>query len=234
MTAVALAVGAATLVTGIYSSNQQKKAADQAAGVQTQAADKSIEEQRRQFDAIQKLLSPYVDAGSRAVTDQQTLLGLNGPEAQQKAIAAIQQGPQFGAMVQQGENALLQNASATGGLRGGNTQAALAQFRPQILSQLIEQQYGRLGGIATLGQASAAGQAAQAQRLGESLSGQFGQIGAAQAGAELAGGAANAQLAGTFGSVLGQGIGAYMLGQGGQGGAGTPLPLGGATAPGRF
>ena len=55
-------------------------------------------------------------------------------------------------MVQQGQDAILQNASAIGGLRGGNTQAALAQFRPALLSQLIAEQYNRLGGLSSLGQ----------------------------------------------------------------------------------
>jgi len=54
-----------------------------------------------------------------------------------------------------GEDAILRNASATGGIRGGNVQGALAQFRPNLLNQLIEAQYGKLAGLTTLGSSSA-------------------------------------------------------------------------------
>ncbi|WP_449405980.1 hypothetical protein [Massilia phosphatilytica] len=36
--------------------------------------------------------------------------------------------PRFQALQQQGNDAILANASATGGLRGGNVQGALGQF----------------------------------------------------------------------------------------------------------
>ena len=60
-------------------------------------------------------------------------------------------------MVRQGEEAILQGASATGGLRGGNVQAALAQFRPAMLNRFVQQQYERLGGL-TRGATGVAGE----------------------------------------------------------------------------
>lgn len=97
-------------------------------------------------------LDPYAAAGAPALAQQQALLGLRGPQAQQESISAIEQSPAFQAQVRQGEEAILQSASATGGLRGGNVQAALAQFRPQMLQREIDLQYGRLGGMTSLGQ----------------------------------------------------------------------------------
>ena len=44
-----------------------------------------VEEQRRQFDAVQKLLKPYADAGLSGLSGQQDLLGINGTKAQQQA-----------------------------------------------------------------------------------------------------------------------------------------------------
>ena len=206
-----VAVGGATLVSGMM----QADAASSAASAQGASAQAGIDEQRRQFDKVQELLKPYSTAGEKALgglepfaavgapalEQQQALLGLRGPEAQRKAISGIEQGGQFQALTQQGENALLQNASATGGLRGGNIQGALAQFRPQLLSSLIDQQYGRLGGLtalgqtttqnlAGLGQASAAGTGAAAQTTGANIANLLGQQGAAQAGAEIAQGKA--------------------------------------------
>lgn len=163
----------------------QAQAAQQASAAQTQSAQAAIDEQRRQFDLTQKLLKPYTEAGAPALQQQQAFLGLGGAPAQQKAIQGIEQSPAMQAMLQQGENALLQNASATGGLRGGNTQAALAQFRPQLLNQLINQQYERLGGLTSLGQQSAAGVGTAGQAMGGNVATLLGQQGAAQAGGIL-------------------------------------------------
>lgn len=204
MSFVAVAIGGATLVGGAYAANQQKKAASSAAEAQTQSADMGIAEQQRQFDAVQKLLAPYVNAGSGAVTNQQNLIGLGGNDAQRQAIEQLKQSAQYGQLAQQGENAILQNASATGGLRGGNVQAALAQFRPQLLNQLIQQQFSNLGGIAQLGQASAAGQASAGLQTGSNIANLYGQQGAAQAGQALAQGQANANFANSLTGGIGQ------------------------------
>jgi hypothetical protein len=200
--------GYAAAAAGTYlASKNQKDAADEAAGATTQASQAGIDEQRREFDQVQQLLSPYVTAGNGAVTAQQNLLGLNGNGAQQTAIDGIQNSAQFQALTHQGEEAILANASATGGLRGGNTQGALAQFRPQLLAQLIDQQYQRLGGLTNVGQASAAGVGSAAQQTGNAVTTLLGQQGSAQAGAALANGKANSQLinglANTFGSYFG-------------------------------
>jgi hypothetical protein len=181
-----IAVGGATLVSGYM----QGEAAQDAAAIQGQASQAGIEEQRRQFNKVQELLKPYTEAGVPALEAQQAFLGLKGPEAERAAIERIQGGQTFQALQQQGENALLQNASATGGLRGGNLQGALAQFRPALLSNLIEQQYGRLGGLTTLGQNAAAGTGAAAQTMGTNVTNLLGQQGAAAAGAEIAQGKA--------------------------------------------
>lgn len=181
-----IAVGGATLISGMA----QADAAESAAAAQTGAAQQGIEEQRRQFDAVQKLLAPYVSAGTPALEAQQAFLGLRGPEAERAAIERISGGETFQALQRQGEEALLQRASATGGLRGGNIQGALAQFRPQLLSSLIDQQYGRLGGMTALGQQSAAGVGAAGQQTGVNVANLLGQQGAAQAGAEIAQGKA--------------------------------------------
>ena len=187
----ALVVGGSQVINGIM----QRNAASDAAGAQTQAAEAGIQEQRRQFDAVQALLKPYVEVGTPALAQQRALAGLGTPEEKQAAIAAIEGGAGFQAQVRQGEEALLQRASATGGLRGGNIQAALAQFRPQMLQQEIDQQYGRLAGLTSLGQQSAAGVGTAGMQTGARISGLYGDIGAAQAGKSLAQGQA-------FSSVL--------------------------------
>lgn len=105
---------------------------------------------------------------------------------QQQAINQIASGPEYQALLQQGENALLQNASATGGLRGGNIQGALMEFRPKLLNQLINQQYERLGGLTALGQRSAAGVGANEMTSASNIGQAYTDVGAAQAGSALA------------------------------------------------
>jgi hypothetical protein len=194
-----IAVGGATLI----SANQQSKSAQAAASTQAQASSAGIEEQRRQFEAVQKLLAPYVQAGTQGLSGQQALLGLAGPEAEQAAIQRLQGGETFKALTEQGENAILQRASATGGLRGGNIQAALAQFRPQLLAGLIEQQYGRLGGLTTFGQNAAAGVGNVGMTTGSNIGNLLTQQGAAQAGGQLAAGKAFGAIPAAISGSLG-------------------------------
>jgi len=206
-----LIVGGSQLVSGLM----QADAAGEAAGIQAGAAEAGIAEQRRQFDALQALLKPYTEAGLPALQQQQALLGLQGPEAEQAAIERIRGGETFQALTQQGEEALLQRASATGGLRGGNIQGALAQFRPALLNQAIEQQYGRLGGMTTLGQRSAAGVGAAGMESGTNVANLLAQQGAARAGGELGEAKAFSGLFNLPAQVLG-----FQYGAGGKGGVG--------------
>jgi hypothetical protein len=187
------------VVGGITGAKQAGKAAERAGQTQAASAQAGIDEQRRQFDALVELMAPYVSAGTGAMGQQQALIGLQGAEAQQQAISGFEQSPLFQAMTQQGENAILQNASATGGLRGGNVQAALAQFRPQALNALIEQQYGRLGGLSTMGQASAAGQASSGLESASNIGNLLANQGAAIAGGQIARGGIPRQA---FGDLL--------------------------------
>ena len=181
----------------------QSNSARSAAGAQTEAAEKGIEEQRRQFDLIQGLLEPYVGAGESALLQQMALGGMSGPEAQQAAIAAIEGGQEFETLTRSGEEAILQQASATGGLRGGNVQSSLAQFRPQVLSSLINQQYSRLGGLATAGQNAAVGTGNAGMQTGANIAELYGQQGAAAAGSALASGQAWGNVLGSVGQYAG-------------------------------
>jgi len=194
-----VAVAGATVVGSVISSGAQKDAARDASAAQSAASEAGIAEQRRQFDAVQALLKPYVDAGTGALGQQQALLGLSGNDAQAAAIQALQASPQFTSMLKQGESSILANASATGGLRGGNTQAALAQFSPALLSQLINDQYGRLGGLTSLGQNAAAGVGNAGMQTGSSVAALLQQQGSSLAGGQLAQGSVARQA---FGDLL--------------------------------
>ncbi|MBC6802045.1 hypothetical protein [Acinetobacter baumannii] len=210
----AAAIAAGSIGLGLISSNKaakaQKNAANQAADAQIQSNQAAIDEQKRQFDAIQELMKPYVNAGTGALAGQQDLLGLNGASKQQAAIDAINNSQAMQTYMQQGENAILQNASATGGLRGGNTQSALSQFRPQLLNQLINQQYSNLGGLTSIGQNAAAGVGNAGMQSANNIGNLLQQSGAAQAGNALAQGQASANQWAGIGNLVGQLGGAFI------------------------
>ncbi len=236
MSGVATAVAGAAIVGGIYSANQQKKAAKDAANKQSKSAGAGIDEERRQFDAIRELLAPYVKGGTEATEAQRAFLGLAGADAEREAIAGVQNGQQFQAAAKEGENAILQNASATGGLRGGNVNASLAKFRPNLLNQIIAQRFAGLGDLAGRGQASAAGQAAAGQNSANAVAGLLQDQGAAQAGAALARGNAAAGLGSTLVQAGGALAGYYANRPGLVPPPATPAPAGstgynGAIAP---
>lgn len=212
-------IAGGTALGGIISGFIKSKAVKTAAEIQTEGFQSGIDLQSQQFDKIQELLNPYVTAGNNALQQQQALSGALGPQAQQQAISGIQSSPEFTAIAQQGENAILQNASATGGLRGGNTQGALGQFRPQILSSLINQKFNQLGGLSQLGQASAQGIGQAGAINANNISNLLTQSAGANANAQLAGGQAFANIPGN----LSAGLGVFT----GLGGFNTQQPVGG-------
>lgn len=190
MAATTALVGGA-IAAGAYAGKQSSKAAKSASDAQVESSQAAIDEQRRQFDKVIQLLSPYTSSGQASLRAQKDILGLNGNNAQRDAVASIQNSPYFKATAKQGENAILQNASATGGLRGGDTQAALGQFRPALLNSLVQQQYQNLGGITSLGQNSAAQTGNAGMQSASNIGNLLSQQGAAQAGGII--GAQNAQ-----------------------------------------
>lgn len=214
------------------------QAAGKAAKVQERSAQAGIDTQRQMFERTQEILRPYVEAGQeqlptlagyttagpQAFERQLALAGLAGPEAQRAAIAQVQAQPRFGALTQAGEEAILANAAATGGLRGGNVQNALARFRSDLLANEIEREYARFGGLtafgqgvsqnlAQLGQASGANVGAAGLQTGQAISGLQGAAGAAQAGGILGQAGAYGQLANLPMQAIGMEYGLRRAGQ---------------------
>lgn len=179
------------------------EAAEDASSTQAASAEAGIAERRRQFDKLQELLKPYVEAGLPAMQAQKAMLGLTTPEEQQAQIAQVESSPMFQALTKQGEEALLAKASATGGLRGGNIQAALAQFRPQMLAQQIQDRYSKLGGFTEMGQQSAAGVGTAGMNTGEGIATLLQQQGAALSGGQIGQAKAYSSLLNIPGEVIG-------------------------------
>jgi len=138
----------------VIGGSQNAKAVKKASAAQQAGIQQAIDEQRRQFDLTRGDFQPYQQAGASGLGQLGDILGINGPEKQQAALGMIQGSPMLAGLIRNGEEAVLQNASATGGLRGGNTQRGLADFRADAFNQVLQQQIGHLGGLAGMGMGS--------------------------------------------------------------------------------
>lgn len=199
--------GIASAGLGLASANAQRGAAQASEQHSTQMAVYQAINEQANLNNTLALLRPFVDAGQGALGQQRDLLGLNGNDAQQGVISGIQNSPLFQNQIKLGENSILQNASATGGLRGGNTQAALAQFSPAMLSAEIQNRFQQLGGLVNIGQNAAVGSGNAGQAATSGVNAQLAQIGASQSASALAQGRATSQgynsLAGGLGMIFG-------------------------------
>jgi hypothetical protein len=74
--------------------------------------------------------------------------------ARLSAIDALKNSPMFKSLFNTGQEAVLQNASATGGLRGGNTEHSLYDLGSNTLSQLISEQISTGSAAAGFGESS--------------------------------------------------------------------------------
>lgn len=146
-----------------------------------------------------------------------------GADAQQQAISALEQSPMFQGLARQGEQGILQNASATGGLRGGNVQGALAQFRPALLNQQIQQQLANFQGIASLGQNAAVGTGNQAVQTGQQIGNLQQNTGQALGAGSIASGNAWGGALGSIGNIAGGLFGSGAFGGGLAGSAGRTI-----------
>ncbi len=122
-----------------------------------------------------QMLQPYQQQGGQANQLQAALSGALGPEAQQQAYAQYNQSPGTQFLQKQGEQAVLRNASAAGGLGGGNTLRALQEYGTGLAQQDFANSFARLGQVADRGYGAATtGAGLQGQQAGiQSGLGQF-------------------------------------------------------------
>lgn len=200
-------IGAATSLIG---SSEQAGAANHATDVQ-----------QHMFDTTQANLKPYMTAGSNSLGQLMNLLGL-GPNGQSGIQSALTSTPGYNFQFNQGEQALLDAKSATGGVRGGNTLKALTAYGQGMGQTEYQQALANYGSVASLGENAAA-------NLGNTSA----SVGANIGNSIMAGGnAASAGLVGA-GNAINSGMSNYLLysmmnNGGGAGGIGA----GGYVAPG--
>lgn len=102
-------------------------------------------------DANKAMLSPYTKAGAAASDEQMALLGLRGKKAGTEAMGRFSESPGQRFMRERAEKSLLRNASAIGGLRGGNVRSALVEQGVGFAAQDYDNQLRRLSSLSGRG-----------------------------------------------------------------------------------
>lgn len=121
---------AAPIVGGLLGS----KSASKQASAQQQGYDASTQLSREQFDYIKNILAPYQQAGQAALPALQSFI--NQPQDKFNFdYNSYFNSPEYAALMGQQNEQALRTGSATGGIRGGDTQAALATIAPQLAQQ---------------------------------------------------------------------------------------------------
>jgi hypothetical protein len=196
----ALVLGGGMLGSGLAQSSASKKASK----IQKESAQQGITSQEAMFNKSLDINQPYREAGYNAIGGLQ---GLIDPAQRSQTLSDYYAGDEYQQMAGQVEEQQLRNAGATGGLRGGQNQAALASIAPQLGQQYMQGLQNQYTGLANMGM-GAASQGAQGAQ----------QFGAQQSALQQQAGQAAAQNAVTQGGIWGntmQGLGGLAFGAAG-------------------
>jgi hypothetical protein len=147
-------MGLFKFVGSLIGGGKSKKASRRAEQLQYDAAMAGLNETRRQFDLTRADFASEQKLGEDGITGFRGLIGLDGADAQQAAIDRLRQSPLYQSLFNNGRDTILANASATGGMRGGNTQDGLARFGADTLSDVIRQQIGDYASTIGIGMGS--------------------------------------------------------------------------------
>lgn len=212
-------MGLFSAIGGLLGGGSMKKASQKAMEAQTAAANRGIDIQQKQYETTRNDYMPYTQAGVKPIGGYGNLLGTNGADAEAAAVAQLRNSPFFQQNLDDANENLLQTASATGGVRGGNTAGAIGQLSPQLLQQYYQQAMSGYGNLAQLGLGATGAVSNAGLSNANAATSLNGQIGQAQATNYLTKGGINAANWNNFGGLLDQAASAFL-----------PIGFGGITA----
>jgi hypothetical protein len=219
-TAIAIGVGAAA-AGSVASSAIGASAAKSAASTQAKGAQNALDFQEQEWNQQQQNEAPFLKAGTQGVNSLAELLKTPGQGLLSQypggnftapTLQQAEQAPGYQFQLEQGTNAINQNAAATGNLLSGNTGKALTDYGQglaqtdynnlygQALNTYLTNygvwnsgqtnEYNRLAGLAGIGSNAAANLGSQ----GQAAASNTGNLDVGQATAQASGtvGAANA------------------------------------------
>ena len=206
-------MGLFSFVTGLIGAGKQKKATRKAEAAMLEELQKGIAQQQQNFDLISGDYAPARAVLAPSVGAMGDLVGINGEATQQSAMDRLKASPLYKSLFSSGEEAVLQNAAATGGVRGGNTQRSLADFGADTFAQLIQRQLGNLGGLADIGLGGVGATANASTHNADALTALFGNRGDVRAGGALTRGGINAGMWNSAGKFLDDTVSSIFGGQ---------------------
>lgn len=236
---VAVAVGGATLVSGVLGANAAQSAAgtqaaasSEAAQAQLQASRESIAAQKEAFNKQLELQAPFREAGLKGQNQLMDLLGLSGNTgAKDYGTLARSFNPQdmykdpgYNFRLNEGIKALDRSAAARGGLLSGNQLRGVTQFGQDYATNEYQNAFNRYQAERAARLNPLQSLAGQAQTSANTLSNAAGNLGSGEAAALMAGGnaaangligAGNARASGYMGTAnaisgaIGQGVNYY-------------------------
>lgn len=139
---------------GLIGSAMQSSATSAASDAATQA-------ELQMYNQTREDLSPYREAGTASLTQQQNLLGLNGQNAADTAMSTFQTSPGYQWQLSEGLRGVDAGAAAKGMTRSGATLKGEINYAQGLADQDFTDYYNRLSSMTSTG-ATAAGQQASA------------------------------------------------------------------------
>lgn len=189
---------------------QAVNASQEAEGRYRADVTQGIDESQGFYDQGQNYLAPYQQMGGRSATLMEDITGINGPEAQQSALAMYRSNPSAEIMSGVRDQAIrsTMGSAAAGGLSGsGSTTTALARRLSDLELGDFNNWSTRAGGMAQMGLQAATGGASLAGQRAGSILGARSALGSAGAASAMtqgnAGIAATGAQAQGWGSALG-------------------------------
>jgi hypothetical protein len=147
---VAAAAAGVSAAAGIAGGIMQSNAINQGKSQANAAIQQGIQTATNQ-------LSPWATTGVTTNTDQADLLGLNGQDAANAAMAKFQQSPGYQWQMQQGLRGVDAGAAAQGMLRSGATLKAEDTFAQGLANSNFQQYFQNLQGLSGQGLTAAGG-----------------------------------------------------------------------------
>ncbi len=199
LVAAAGIAAAGSVGSALIGSSSAKKAAKS----QEKAAKAAAQQQQQALAAQEALIGPYVQAGKNALAEYQKMAPY-----QNFGMAQFQADPGYNFRMSEGIKALERSASARGLLQSGGTLKGITQYGQNLASEEYSNAFGRYlterearmnpySYLTGIGQAAAAGQAANVGTTGAALADIAMQRGNIQAAGQM--GAANALASGLGG-----------------------------------
>ena len=162
MSAVGSAVAAAVVGSAVIGAGAVVASSSSAARASNRASRAAIEQQQQALAQQERLAAPYTALGQQAMPAYQQLLGIGAdgkldPKLAQETLRNL---PGYQFAQQEGQRGTLQAAGAMGMGLSGNTLAALDRYNTGLADQTYQDELRNLLAPVQLGQAAAAGQAA--------------------------------------------------------------------------